>query len=191
MILSMTKFEARKKYKLIRKKLEFKELQNLSSLIRKNCSSLDIWNMKNYHIFFSVPKRNEVDTIQLINLLKKKNKNIIIPKCDFTNNCLESYLFENSTILKENKYGILEPVEGLMVETNIIDVIFLPLLAYDKMGNRVGYGGGFYDKFLKNCNSNVIKVGLSFFDPEPKIDDISEFDVKLDHCITPYNIFSF
>mgnify|MGYP006267663559 FL=1 len=104
---------------------------------------------------------------------------------------MESYLFENSTILKENKYGILEPVEGLMVETNIIDVIFLPLLAYDKMGNRVGYGGGFYDKFLKNCNSNVIKVGLSFFDPEPKIDDISELDVKLDHCITPYNSFSF
>ena len=70
MILSMTKFEARKKYKLIRKKLEFKELQNLSSLIRKNCSSLDIWNMKNYHTFFPVPERNEVDTTQLINLLK-------------------------------------------------------------------------------------------------------------------------
>jgi 5-formyltetrahydrofolate cyclo-ligase len=67
----------------------------------------------------------------------------------------------------------------------------VPLLAYDKHGNRVGYGKGFYDNFLSKCKPETIKIGLSFFPPEDKIDDVSENDVNLDFCVTPEGIISF
>lgn len=67
----------------------------------------------------------------------------------------------------------------------------MPLLAYDKQGNRVGYGKGFYDKFLSQCKPNVVKIGLSFFEPEDLIEDIFENDVKLDVCITTLEIYNF
>ena len=66
-------------------------------------------------------------------------------------------------ILKENKYGIPEPINGIQINSDIIDVVFVPLLAYDSKGNRVGYGKGFYDRFLENLGSKTIKIGLSFF----------------------------
>ncbi|MDP5026727.1 MAG: 5-formyltetrahydrofolate cyclo-ligase, partial [Flavobacterium sp.] len=84
-----------------------------------------------------------------------------------------------------------EPIDGLEVPDAKIDVVFVPLLAYDKQGNRVGYGKGFYDNFLNKCKPETIKIGLSFFPPEEKIDDVSESDVKLDFCVTPDAIFSF
>ena len=67
----------------------------------------------------------------------------------------------------------------------------IPLLAFDKKGFRVGFGKGYYDKFLARCKPNVIKAGLSFFDPVDEINDISGFDIPLNFCITPKEIFSF
>ena len=99
-------------------------------------------------------------------------------------------LTENTRFIK-NDYGIPEPVNGLEVPVSKIDVVFVPLLAYDKKGNRVGYGKGFYDRFLKKCRPDVIKIGLSFFEPEEQIEDISLDDVKLDFCVTPYGVYGF
>lgn len=70
-------------------------------------------------------------------------------------------------------------------------MVFVPLLAFDKNGDRVGYGKGFYDKFLKECKPEIIKIGLSFFEPEEKIDGIFEEDIKLDYCVTPNEIYTF
>ena len=73
----------------------------------------------------------------------------------------------------------------------MIDVVFVPLLAYDKLGNRVGYGKGFYDKFLSECKPGVVKIGLSFFEPEELIEDLFETDVKLDFCVTSERVICF
>jgi 5-formyltetrahydrofolate cyclo-ligase len=73
----------------------------------------------------------------------------------------------------------------------MIDVVFVPLLAYDKLGNRVGYGKGFYDKFLNQCKPDVLKIGLSFFEPEELIEDVFENDVKLDFCVTSEKVICF
>jgi len=72
-----------------------------------------------------------------------------------------------------------------------IDMVLVPLLCFDRQGHRVGYNKGFYDKFLKRCRPDCLKIGLGYFPPEAAIDDISSFDVKLDHCITPESIFDF
>ena len=73
----------------------------------------------------------------------------------------------------------------------MIEVVFVPLLSFDIEGNRVGYGSGFYDKFLKECDDNILKIGLSFFEPETRVEDTNASDIKLDYCITPQKVFSF
>ena len=82
-------------------------------------------------------------------------------------------------------------MNGIQINNSIIDVVFIPLLAYDIKGNRVGYGKGFYDIFLQNLDSKTTKIGLSFFPPELSIKNIDENDVQLDYCVSPEKIFNF
>ena len=102
---------------------------------------------------------------------------------------MKSFLLNDNTVLKKNNYGITEPINNEEF-LGRIDVIFIPLVAYDLIGNRVGYGKGFYDKFLRNQNNKILRVGLSFFNPEKRI-KIDEHDENLDFCVTPNRIFSF
>jgi 5-formyltetrahydrofolate cyclo-ligase len=81
------------------------------------------------------------------------------------------------------------PVHSLQYAVQNIDLVIVPLLAFDKYGNRVGYGKGFYDRFLSKCRSNVIKVGVSFFEPADRITDINPLDIRLDYCITPTRVW--
>ena len=85
----------------------------------------------------------------------------------------------------------MEPAGGKPVSEDQIDVVIVPLLVFDEKGNRVGYGKGFYDRFLSRCREDVIKIGLSFFDAEKRIDDTDEFDIPLTYCITPGKIYEF
>ena len=187
----MDKFAARKKYKTLRSEFSRNKILDLSVKIANNCLDLDIWSNKNYHIFLSIDKKNEVDTKPVINILDGKQKNIIISKSDFKTYSLKNYLLNKDVILRENKYGIAEPINGIQINSDIIDVVFVPLLAYDSKGNRVGYGKGFYDRFLQNLGSKTIKIGLSFFPPELLIKNINKKDIKLDYCVSPKKIFNF
>ena len=185
----MNKIEARKKYFKLREKLDYEQLVSKSISIANNALNLPIWGFNFFHIFLSIQNKFEVDTTPIINILIGKDKEILISKSDFNNLSMKSYIFNEETLLKKNKYGIPEPINGKEFKENI-DVIFIPLLAYDKKGNRVGYGKGFYDRFLSNQKNNIIKVGLSFFGPEETVEK-KEFDQSLDYCITPEKVFSF
>jgi 5-formyltetrahydrofolate cyclo-ligase len=104
---------------------------------------------------------------------------------------MSHFLLTDNTKIKKNEYNIPEPVNGLEVPTSKIEVVFVPLLAFDSSGNRVGYGKGFYDKFLSECQPETIKIGLSFFEPEVLITGIFENDVKLNYCVTPEHVYTF
>ena len=187
----MDKFTARKKYQTLRSKLSKNKILDLSIKIANNCLDLNIWSNENYHIFLSIDKKNEVDTKPIIDILDGRQKNIIVSKSDFKAITLKNYLLSEEVILEENEYGIPEPINGIQINSEIIDVVFVPLLAYDSKGNRVGYGKGFYDKFLQILDSKTIKIGLSFFSPEELIKNIDEKDIKLDYCVSPEKIFNF
>jgi 5-formyltetrahydrofolate cyclo-ligase len=101
------------------------------------------------------------------------------------------FLLTDNTVLRKSSYHIPEPVDGIEINENKIDVVFIPLLAYDKLGNRVGYGKGFYDRFLAKCKPETLKIGLSFFEAENEISDVNESDIKLDYCVTPNKIYTF
>ena len=101
------------------------------------------------------------------------------------------YLYEKNILIKKNNLGIPEPLNGNKIKTKLIEVVFVPLIIVDKIGNRVGYGKGYYDRFLNKCDKKVIKVGLSFFDIIEKIEDTTHNDIRLNFCITPKKIIKF
>jgi 5-formyltetrahydrofolate cyclo-ligase len=187
----MYKKEIRSKYKTLRKKLSEIEVDEMSLAIANTILTLPIWEKTYFHLFLPIEEQNEVNTEFILHLLSGKDKEICISKSDFETRNMTHYLLTDNTKIKKNEYNIPEPVDGIEVPTNKIEVVFIPLLAFDKTGNRVGYGKGFYDKFLSECDPETIKIGLSFFEPEELILDIFEGDIKLDYCITPNRVFKF
>lgn len=146
------------------------------------------------HVFLPMRKNNEVDTFSILNYFKLQHPQlkIVVPRTDFNNLSISNILYDHEyTILGRNKYDIPEPIHGKVVPNEEIDVVFTPLLVCDKKGNRVGYGKGFYDRFLSECRPDVKKIGLSFFEPIDEIDDVNEFDIPLDMCITPQKTWNF
>ena len=187
----MDKKEARKTYKEARKQLSLEAIETKSLVIANQLLRLDIWDKLYYHLFLTIEEQKEIDTEYILQILAGKDKEIVVSKCEFATLGMTHYLLTNNTKIKKNSYNVPEPIDGLEVPDAKIDVVFVPLLAYDKQGNRVGYGKGFYDNFLSKCKPEIIKIGLSFFPPEELIEGISENDVKLDFCVTAEGIYKF
>lgn len=187
----MTKTELRKKYKALRSNLSHDELEEFSISIANKLIQMPIWEHSFYHIFLSIEEQKEVNTDYILSILSGKDKNILISKSDFESGKMTHYLLTDSTKIKKNHYNIPEPVDGIEISDNKIDVVFIPLLAFDKQGNRVGYGKGFYDRFLANCKPETIKIGLSYFEAEDEISNVFKNDIKLDYCVTKSQLHTF
>lgn len=187
----MNKQLLRQKAKAERQKLSQEEIEDKSLAIANQLLRMDIWDKLYYHLFLTIEEQKEINTEYILQILAGKDKEIVISKCNFEALSMTHFLLTDNTNIKKNSYNVPEPIDGLEVPDAKIDVVFVPLLAYDKQGNRVGYGKGFYDNFLNKCKPETIKIGLSFFPPEEKIDDVSESDVKLDFCVTPEGVISF
>ena len=187
----MTKSELRKKYKALRKSLSIDQADDFSLAIANQLLQLDIWNKSFYHIFLSIEEQKEINTEYILNILAGKDKNIVISKSNFENLSLTHYLLTDSTRIKKNHYNIPEPIDGIEINSSQIEVVFVPLLAFDKTGNRVGYGKGFYDRFLSECKPETIKIGLSFFEVEEEVFETDDNDVSLDYCVTPNRVYQF
>ena len=190
-IFKMNKTELRQKYKALRNSLSENEVDEMSLAIANKILILPLWEKTYFHIFLPITEQKEVNTEYILHILSGKDKEIIVSKADFATRNMTHFLLTDNTKIKKNEYNIPEPVDGIEVPANKIDVVFVPLLAFDKKGHRVGYGKGFYDKFLSECKPDVIKIGLSFFEPEELITDVFEADIQLDYCVTPNEIYSF
>lgn len=186
-----TKAQLRTEYKAIRKKIDLNNIEEFSISIANQLLSLAIWDKDYYHIFLQIESQKEINTEYILHILQGKDKNCIISKSDFKTFKMNSFLLQDNTKIAINNYGIPEPVDGIEIDNSKIEVVFIPLLTYDTKGNRVGYGKGFYDRFLAECKPNCIKIGLSFFEPETEISDVLETDIKLDYCVTPNAVFEF
>ncbi len=189
--LAMFKKEIRLKYKELRNSLSESQIEEMSLAIANEVLLLPIWEKTYFHVFLSIEEQKEVNTEYLLHLLSGKDKEICISKSDFETRKMTHYLLTDNTKIKKNEYNIPEPIDGIEVPSHKMEVVFIPLLAYDTYGNRVGYGKGFYDKFLAECNPNTIKIGLSFFEPEELISDVNASDIQLNYCVTPNRIIKF
>ena len=187
----MLKHELRKNYRAKRSHLSEDEIQNNSISLVNHIIQIPIWDFFYFHTFLSISKNKEVDTLPLITLLQGRDKHIVVPKVTGPHS-MKHYLLADNTQLKLNKWAIPEPEDGIEISEGKIEVVFIPLLAFDELGNRVGYGKGFYDTFLSKCNPNTVKIGLSLFEAESEvITDVLESDIRLDYCATPKKVYTF
>ncbi|HMC00231.1 MAG TPA: 5-formyltetrahydrofolate cyclo-ligase, partial [Flavobacteriaceae bacterium] len=138
----MTKSEIRKKYNTLRDKLSQSEIDDFSLQIANSVLELQIWQHTYYHVFLTIEDKKEINTNYILSILSGKDKNIVVSKSDFSTGLMTNFLLTDNTKLKLNSYNIPEPVDGIQIKNNKIDVVFVPLLGFDKQGNRVGYGKG-------------------------------------------------
>jgi len=181
----------RKKYVSKRNELSPDQIEEFSLEIANRLLQLPIWELEYYHLFLSITEKKEVETEFILHILQGKDKNIILSKSDFNTRKLHNFLLTDTTVIKKNKWNIPEPVDGIEISSEKIDVVFVPLLAFDLNGHRLGYGKGFYDIFLASCKPDVIKVGVSFFEAEEMIPELEISDIALDYCITPKKTYIF
>ena len=186
----MRKINIRKQYLTKRKTLsaQFVKIESLkiTDVFAQNFS----FEGKTVHCFIAIPKNNEINTWLLIDRIMEKGR-VVLPKANFTDNSMTHFYFEKNTELVQNQYDILEPVNAKQCEVENIDIVLLPMLAFDKKGYRVGYGGGFYDRFLAQLPAKTKLIGLSLFEPIDEIKDLDTFDKRMHVCITPTEIYNF
>jgi len=186
----MKKAELRKLALIKRASLSPSAIPVLSSHLLTHFYEFDFSEIKTIHIFLPIAEKNEPDTFLFIDWLKINHPEIkiIVPKADFETALMSNYVYSGKEGLQKNLYNILEPQKGEL-HSGDVEMVIIPLLAFDRRGYRVGYGKGFYDRFLQGLTT--LKVGISFFEAEDDIDDINEHDIRLDLCITPHKVYDF
>lgn len=153
---------------------------------------------QNVHLFLPIESKKEVNTWKLIDTIRQKHPEIClyIPRME-SQAQMTHHLFTKSTPLITNAWGITEPAPesvGLTTpifwETVVNPVVLVPLLYLDKRGYRVGYGKGFYDRFLATEQPHT-RIGLSIFEPGDTPLDVDAFDIPVQFCATPNKIWTF
>jgi len=190
----MLKEEIRNLYKRKRLEVSDSEKMKLDDLLLIQLQNLAFdENIQVLMSYWPLEHHNEMNTLLYTQYLEHAipGLKVTFPVVDFETKEMQAILVHDETDFVENKFMIPEPEECEEIAAEEIDVVFVPLLAFDKEGYRVGYGKGFYDRFLKKCRENVITVGFSYFDPIDQIEDRNQFDVPLNYCITPHKIYEF
>ena len=185
----MDKKKLRQYYKDKRKSIQDDSNASFSLAIANRLLELPLWEHTYFHLFLSSRQLGEVDTDYLLTLLQGRDKQVVVPRMQ-TEHELKHILLTDATLIGINRWGIPEPQEGIEVLPEQLDVVFVPLLAFDEMGNRIGYGKGYYDRFLVKCKPSCLKIGVSFFPAEKSIPREST-DIGLDYCVTPEQVYSF
>lgn len=189
----LTKGSLRREYKKLRLELSDEEVNLLNEQLIHQAQEFDWSNLSYIHVYIPIQKFKEPDTLLLERIFRDRyvDTHLVISRSDLLSNKMDHFVWEKDHLLELNQWGISEPVSGTQVFAEQLDAVIVPLLAFDQQGHRVGYGKGFYDRFLSACRPNCLKIGMSFFDPVSKIEDIEPSDVALDFCITPQRIWDF
>jgi len=140
-------------------------------------------------LYMSSQNLQELPTGTLFSL--SDNYDICVPKVVRKGGVMEAVMWDKNIATNTNAWGIKEPLSSAYIPPENIDTVVVPLLCFDNAGHRVGFGKGYYDRFLKRCSKNVKTIGLSYFNPVDKISDVEATDVPLDVVVTPQKVYRF
>lgn len=189
----MTKKALRALYKEKRNAISAKEKMKLDDLLLIMFQQLEFTEIHSMLTYWPMGHHSEPDTLLITSYLRHRipGLQICYPLIDPATNTMQAVLTNEDTVYKTNSLGITEPVSGDIFPSGELDLVLVPLLAFDKRGYRVGFGKGYYDRYLTHCHPQVNKLGFSYFEPEEEITDTDQFDVPLTYCITPQHIYEF
>ena len=187
----MNKTDLRNEYKQKRAQLSSAEIKSYSEQIFNQITNKFEFAAKTVHVFIPISKFSEVDTNPFIKHLLKVKCVVATSITHFNPLGLSHCIITNETTYEIDKFGIPTPIAAVPINEDAIDIVIVPLLTFDRKGSRVGYGKGLYDRFLSQCNTKCIKIGVSFFDSIDIIPDVSENDIFLDYCATPNQLYKF
>ncbi len=185
----MTKNEIREKYLNLRNKLSDEEVTEKSRTIFYELSKTNIWEYAYYMLYCALEKQNEPDIGLMAKELWRLQKKVYLPK--IKENTMQAVVYDFNTELVKNEWEILEPKEDLIIETEKIDIFLIPMILCDFRGNRVGYGKGYYDRFLTEASPTSLKIGVSFFEPLEELIPTESTDIAMDYCVTPSSFIGF
>jgi 5-formyltetrahydrofolate cyclo-ligase len=192
----MKKKDIRHYYKNRRCQLTHAQINKLDDLLLIQFQKLAIDIPCLIMTYSPIEELNEFDPQTITDYCYFKNPNqqllypVVVDGVEGTNEILPVMVSEE-TVFEKNQFGVAEPTNGMEVSPDDIDMIIVPLFGFDKKGYRVGYGRGFYDRFLSRCRKDCIKVGFSYFEPVDEIEDVCSLDVKLNYCITHEKFYIF
>jgi 5-formyltetrahydrofolate cyclo-ligase len=188
-----TKTHIRKQFLERRLNLPEEEAEARNEALLDNCRELSFGNVHWVHVFLPIAEKKEVNTWPIIEWLRAAYPALqwVLARAFLATGEMQHFLWDRHTILVKSKYGIPEPAGGTLIAPEALDLVFVPLLAFDMSGHRVGYGKGMYDRFLKQCRPGVRTIGLSLFEPVDQITDTDPRDVPLHTVVTPENIYHF
>ena len=190
----MTKAEARSYIRQQRKQLSEEAYRQANRRLREQLFPfLQKLAPNTVHCFLPITKNREVDTWPIVRQMQAGQLRVVVPRSELQSNRMRHFLLQADTLCPENRWGVPEPQGDKLtgVQENELDMILLPLMAFDRRGERVGYGKGYYDRFLAACRPDAVKVGLSLFPPVDKISDTTPLDVRMDAAITPDKVWQF
>lgn len=189
----MTKEALRKIYKAKRKELDGHDRLRMDDLMLIQFQQFDFSSIHTLLTYWPMHAQAEPNTHLFSGYLRHMvpGLRIAYPVADQEACTMTAHLIHEETVYKVNQWGIREPSATSPLPPSDIDLIFVPMLVCDVNGYRVGYGKGFYDRYLQQCRTDVVAIGFSYFDPIPLISDTHEFDVPLNYCITPNEVYEF
>lgn len=176
-----------------RNRLSEKEVLINNDLLLIRFQLYQLGDIRSLMTYWPMLEKGEVNTHLMADYVSFRipGLQVAFPVMTMRGQRLTAMAVHDETAFEPNSYGVMEPVDGVAMSPGDIDAVFVPLLAFDKQGFRVGYGKGFYDRFLATCRTDVLKIGFSFFEAEERIEDLNEFDVPLNVCFTPNTIYEF
>ncbi len=189
----MTKAALRTHFLDQRKALSPGEVAERSAALTRQLF-LERFSYETLHTFLPIARQNEVDTWLMIRQFWRDFPavRVAVSITDVTTNQLTHYPLMPDTVLTENRWGIPEPMPATdPIPATDFDIVLVPLLTFDLYGQRVGYGKGYYDRFLANCRPDCRKIGLSLFEPVDRISDVELTDIQLDAYMTPEKTYFF
>ena len=189
----MLKKQARNTFKKKRDAITQADKMKWDDLLLIQLQSIELPYLDYLMNFYPIEQNNEVNTLLIADFLHFRNLGLRIcyPKTSLRDNTMQAIFCSADSIFEANACNIPEPLDTETADPALMDLVIVPLLAFDENGHRVGYGKGYYDRFLKDCRDDCLKVGFSYFEALDSIDDANEFDVPLDLCITPQRIYVF
>jgi len=187
------KHQLRRIFREKRMQLSAGLLNELNGLLLGQAKQLDWGRFKTVHLFLPIHGNHEPDTYAIADWLRSAypGLRLAVSRSDRETGGMTPILWDSHTVLKENSWKIPEPENGTPIALHEIDAFLVPLLVFDKKGNRIGYGKGFYDRFLSGCRPDAARIGLSLFDPIDEISDLNAYDIPLTMCLTPTNKWAF